>query len=58
MIPRSRGRVWVVCGALFILAQAQCTTKQIASDITSQIFKEGAPAFEMEDDVEIESNPA
>src|SRR3989338_10771703 len=30
-----------------------CTPKQIASDITSQIFKEGPPAFEMEDDVEI-----
>jgi len=30
-----------------------CTPKQIASDITSQIFKAGSPAFEMESDVEI-----
>lgn len=39
--------------ALFALFLAQCTPKQIASDITSQIFKEGSPAFEMESDVEI-----
>ena len=36
-----------------MLALAQCTPKQIASDITSQILKEGSPAFEMESDVDI-----
>lgn len=30
-----------------------CTPKQIASDITAQIFQGGAPAFEMESDVEL-----
>ncbi|HBF13067.1 MAG TPA: hypothetical protein DDW49_06740 [Deltaproteobacteria bacterium] len=33
--------------------QASCTPKQIASDITSQIMKGGAPSFEMESDVGI-----
>lgn len=37
--------------ALFLLTQ--CTPKQIASDITSQIMKGGAPAFEMESDLEV-----
>ncbi|MBX7148189.1 TRAP transporter TatT component family protein [bacterium] len=32
---------------------ANCTPKQIASDITSQIMRSGAPAFEMESDVDI-----
>lgn len=30
-----------------------CTPKKIASDITAQIMRSGAPAFEMESDVEI-----
>lgn len=37
----------------FILSAVQCTPKQIASDITSQIMRDGSPAFEMESDVEI-----
>lgn len=37
----------------FLVSQTECTPKQIASDITSQIMKSGAPAFEMEADVEI-----
>lgn len=37
----------------FLISQNQCTPKQIASDITSQIMKSGSPAFEMEADVEI-----
>lgn len=50
---------WVFKASLFILGifflalQTTCTPKQIASDITSQIFSGGAPAFEMESDVEI-----
>jgi len=30
-----------------------CTPKQIASDITAQIMRSGAPSFEMEEDIEI-----
>lgn len=41
--------------ALCILL-TQCTPKQIASDITSQIFTGGAPAFEMESDIDIAEN--
>lgn len=37
----------------FVFCLSNCTPKQIASDITSQIFRGGAPAFEMEADVEI-----
>lgn len=40
-----------VFSLLLVLVQSSCTPKQIASDITSQIFKSGAPAFEMESDV-------
>jgi len=38
---------------LSFLLLTQCTPKQIASDITSQIMKGGAPAFEMESDIEV-----
>src|SRR3989338_8582968 len=31
----------------------RCTPKQIASDITAQIFQGGSPAFEMESDIEL-----
>lgn len=52
MDQRFRGR-----SSLFVLAALfaglACTPKQIASDITSQIFKGGVPSFEMEADVEI-----
>lgn len=36
-----------------IFSFAACTPKQIASDITAQIMKSGAPSFEMESDIEI-----
>lgn len=49
---RGKGCFGVIFTALLFL-QAQCTPKQIASDLTSQIFKGGAPAFEMESDVDI-----
>lgn len=38
---------------LFFFFSASCTPKKIASDITAQIMASGAPAFEMESDVEI-----
>ncbi|MBI2339869.1 MAG: hypothetical protein HYU99_05840 [Deltaproteobacteria bacterium] len=40
----------------FLFLLPSCTPKQIASDITAQIFKGGAPAFEMESDVELAEN--
>lgn len=46
----------VLSFSLLMTGLAACTPKQIASDITSQIFKSGAPAFEMENDVEIGEN--
>jgi len=42
--------IWAL-GLILALFQATCTPKQIASDITSQIFAGGAPSFEMESDV-------
>lgn len=36
-----------------IFFSLNCTPKKIASDITAQIMRSGAPAFEMESDVEI-----
>lgn len=44
-------RFFIVVPSLLFLAQ--CTPKQIASDITSQILRDGSPAFERESDVEI-----
>lgn len=41
------------CVAVVLLVFSGCTPKQIASDITSQILRDGAPAFEAESDVEI-----
>lgn len=41
---------------LLLILQTACTPKQIASDITSQIFAGGAPAFEMESDVGLAEN--
>lgn len=49
-----RGKVFVFVGLFFVLFSiSQCTPKKIASDITSQIMRGGAPSFEMESDVEI-----
>lgn len=42
----------LTCFFLWMLATS-CTPKKIASDLTSQIFRGGAPAFEMEADPEI-----
>ncbi len=42
--------------SLAALSSLSCTPKQIASDITSQIFAGGAPAFEMESDVLLAEN--
>lgn len=39
--------------SLFMVFTSQCTPKRIASDITSQIMRSGAPAIEMESDVDI-----
>ncbi|MBI4412587.1 MAG: hypothetical protein HY541_08905 [Deltaproteobacteria bacterium] len=47
-------RLFLVVVSLFFFSQ--CTPKQIASDITAQIFQGGAPAFEMETDVELAEN--
>ncbi len=45
---------FTVCLSLFaLISYSACTPKQIASDITSQIFRAGAPSFEMESDPEI-----
>jgi len=53
-----RGKVFIafalICQVYFSVVS--CTPKQIASDITSQIFKGGAPSFEMESDIEIGEN--
>lgn len=38
---------------ILLISFAACTPKQIASDITAQIMKSGAPSFEMESDVEL-----
>lgn len=50
---REGGLMHRVIPVVFLICLAHCTPKQIASDITSQIFKGGAPSFEMEPDVEI-----
>lgn len=46
----------ILCGFLSLslsLAISSCTPKQIASDITSQIMRDGSPSFEAESDVEL-----
>ncbi len=50
---RFRGTVFSILVVTALLLEASCTPKQIASDITSQIFKGGAPSFERETDPEI-----
>ncbi len=48
-------RLWITssCVIVSLLALSSCTLSKIASDLTSGIFKDGAPAFEMEGDVEV-----
>jgi len=43
----------IVLVLFFVLAAQACTPKKIASDLTSQIFRDGSPSFEMEPDPEI-----
>lgn len=55
---KNRGKLFVIFALIFAhyFSTVSCTPKQIASDITSQIFKGGAPSFEMEPDPEIGEN--
>ncbi len=48
-----KNRILPTFCVIILVFQTSCSLSKIASDMTSDIFKGGAPAFEMESDIEV-----